>query len=275
MNFLFFDVDGTLLSEKGTMPESAVDALKQAKNRGHKIFLSTGRAYGEILPELWEINFDGMVICGGNTVYLDGSMIFDQVMDRSALQRVVDYLESHRIPYYCESNSGLYASSRVQAFLDDRLLNWQTHGLSKDQHEGIQNLIHLFRFDQPTVRDDVNKISFMGSDHPLDQLKADLEADFMVYGNFHTVFGANSGEVTLKGAHKGLGIQKILECFPKQTITTYGFGDSYNDVEMFDMVDVAVAMGNAAEVLKQRAHFITRHVLDDGLAHALKHLRLI
>ena len=36
---LFFDIDGTLLSEKThTVPQSAKEALKKAKEKGHLIF---------------------------------------------------------------------------------------------------------------------------------------------------------------------------------------------------------------------------------------------
>ena len=41
---LFFDIDGTLLSEKtGKIPESAVQALHEAQRQGHMLFINTGR----------------------------------------------------------------------------------------------------------------------------------------------------------------------------------------------------------------------------------------
>ena len=46
MKALFFDIDGTLLSEKTRqIPESAKEALKEARRRGHLVFINTGRVY--------------------------------------------------------------------------------------------------------------------------------------------------------------------------------------------------------------------------------------
>ena len=43
---LFFDIDGTLLSEKtGEVPESAKQAVKEARSKGHLVFINTGRVY--------------------------------------------------------------------------------------------------------------------------------------------------------------------------------------------------------------------------------------
>ena len=41
---LFFDIDGTILSEiTKEIPESALEALNQAKKNGHKMYINTGR----------------------------------------------------------------------------------------------------------------------------------------------------------------------------------------------------------------------------------------
>ena len=46
---LFFDIDGTLLSEKThTVPQSAKEALKKVKEKGHLIFINTGRPISTI-----------------------------------------------------------------------------------------------------------------------------------------------------------------------------------------------------------------------------------
>ena len=275
MNFLFIDVDGTLLSDKGIIPDSAKYALAQAKDRGHKLFLSTGRALTEIVPEIHALNFDGMVICGGNTVYLNDKLIFDQVLSASQLSRLVEYFTQRKIPFYCEANSGLYASRDLKAFLDDRMDNAETYGIDVHLVEALKRFMKLIIFDQNVLREDVNKISFAGSDHPIEELMNDLSEDFVIYNNLSTVFGKNSGEITLKGSNKAVGIRKILENFPNQKIVTYGFGDGHNDLEMFDEVEVAIAMGNAVDAVKAKAHFVTKAVLEDGLAFALKHLNLI
>ena len=36
---IFLDVDGTLVNDNGVVPESAKDAVRQARNNGHYVFL--------------------------------------------------------------------------------------------------------------------------------------------------------------------------------------------------------------------------------------------
>ena len=50
---LFFDIDGTLVDfGNSTMSPSTADALINAKQNGHMIFLCTGRSYNQIYPSL-------------------------------------------------------------------------------------------------------------------------------------------------------------------------------------------------------------------------------
>lgn len=65
--FIFLDVDGTLVDYHNHIPESAVKAIRQARENGHLIYVCTGRSKAEMQPELWDIGLDGMM--GGNGSY--------------------------------------------------------------------------------------------------------------------------------------------------------------------------------------------------------------
>ena len=58
LNF-FFDVDGTLLPFGKGLPESALEAILDAKSRGHRIFVCTGTSPSEMDKALSPIPFDG------------------------------------------------------------------------------------------------------------------------------------------------------------------------------------------------------------------------
>ena len=46
---MFFDIDGTILSETThTIPKSTVEGLQKAKEQGHLIFINTGRPFSSI-----------------------------------------------------------------------------------------------------------------------------------------------------------------------------------------------------------------------------------
>lgn len=58
-NFIFFDIDGTIISEDGYLPESAVRAIQAARKKGNATLINTGRTAMNVDPFLREIGFDG------------------------------------------------------------------------------------------------------------------------------------------------------------------------------------------------------------------------
>ena len=66
---IFLDVDGTLCNYEGVIPESAKQAIKQARKNGHKVYICTGCSRAEVYQEIWDIGLDGMI--GGNGSYVE------------------------------------------------------------------------------------------------------------------------------------------------------------------------------------------------------------
>jgi len=77
------------------------------------------------------------------------------------------------------------------------------------------------------------------------------------------------------GGSKAFGIQKLLENKNFLDVPTYAFGDGLNDIEMFQLVDHPIAMGNCVEPLKALAEFITDDNNNDGIAKGLNKFGLI
>ena len=72
-NYLFLDIDGTLVKFDGTMPKSTEEALKAAQKNGHKLILCTGRGCGQIDPWMLEkIAFVGIISSSGARVQYGG-----------------------------------------------------------------------------------------------------------------------------------------------------------------------------------------------------------
>ena len=72
---LFFDVDGTLLSERtGLIPESARNALIKARSNGHLIFINSGRTYCNLDEIKRQIEADGY-LCGCGTQVIAGDRV--------------------------------------------------------------------------------------------------------------------------------------------------------------------------------------------------------
>lgn len=65
MKVVFLDIDGTLVDYNGNVPESTKKAILQAKEKGHKMVLCTGRSKFQIPKQLWELGMDGVISGAG------------------------------------------------------------------------------------------------------------------------------------------------------------------------------------------------------------------
>ena len=82
-------------------------------------------------------------------------------------------------------------------------------------------------------------------------------------------------EIVPKGCSKGTGIQLVCRKLGIAREQTYAFGDSVNDLPMFEAAGHSIAMGNASEFVKQQASYVTDTLHQDGIYHALEHFGLV
>ena len=69
-------------------------------------------------------------------------------------------------------------------------------------------------------------------------------------------------------ATKGQGVTALCERIGTPLARTAVIGDMYNDLSMFDVAGLAIAMGNAPDPVKARAQRHTRSNAEDGFAAA-------
>lgn len=107
---VFLDVDGTIVTYENVLPASAARAIREARAAGHKVLMCTGRSKGEVQPELAALGFDGMI--GGNGAYVevDGRAVMHRLVTPEQCRRIVDWCHARDLPFYLESNNGLFAS---------------------------------------------------------------------------------------------------------------------------------------------------------------------
>ena len=47
----FIDIDGTLVDYENNLPDSAVEAIQQARKNGHCVYVCTGRSKAEVYQQ--------------------------------------------------------------------------------------------------------------------------------------------------------------------------------------------------------------------------------
>lgn len=264
MKSLFFDIDGTLVNFQGKMPDSTRDALRQAKLKGHKIILCSGRSYCQIYPWLLNMDFDGVIAASGAYVTYGDKVIYEHGLQGEALQRVIEVMHNAQAKYMAQTPTKIFTRSEqtIPTFYKMQEASGQI-----DAEVIIDSKVQL--------REDIEKISFFESKIELDDVKSILSPYCEITAISFEKITNDAGEITAKGVTKALGIQKFIEYVGITQEDTISFGDSSNDHEMIEYTNIGVAMGNASDALKQKANFITKHIDEDGIYHAMVEMELL
>ena len=90
-----------------------------------------------------------------------------------------------------------------------------------------------------------------------------------------TWWHAGAVDIVPKGISKAKGIDEMLRHWGVSLEESLAIGDGENDVDMLRHCAIGVAMGNAANITKEAADYVTDDIDEDGLYNALKHFELI
>ena len=273
---IFLDVDGTLVDYENHLPASAVEAVRRARGKGHRVYICTGRSKAEVYPWLWDIGLDGMT--GGNGGYVEdhGHVVFYQCITLEQCRRIVDWLHGRGLEFYLESNSGLYASERFEeAALPVVRLYSKRKERPDAERATVRSAFPDMIFGGGLYRDDLNKVSFLLSSYQ-DYLGArdafpDLKAGTWGGKDEEALFG----DLGVKDTDKAAAVETLLRFLHAAREDTIAFGDAKVDIPMLAYCACGVAMGNGGPEIRAMADLVTDSVEDDGLYHAFEKLGLL
>lgn len=271
---IFLDIDGTLTEPgKNTPPDSAVEAVRRARNNGHIVVLCSGRNYGLLSP-LLQFGFDGLIGSAGGYIEYDGQVIYDCPMTSEQQSRVLSALQNNGVYYIIEGKNHSYSDNGFKKFLEhnicdssnSELLRWQEH-VKNDQ---------ITRPMDEYKGEPIYKVVFMSPgmerlQEPIQQFKEEFY--FCIQDeNASTII---NGDLINKAFHKGTAVERLCEYLGIALADTIAFGDSMNDLEMLQTVAMSVCMGNGSQELMRFANEICPPINENGLYKAFDKLRLI
>ena len=253
----FFDIDGTLLPFGAkALPDSTVAALAALRKNGIRTFIATGRPPVH-LPHLHAfdgIPFDGYVTMNGQYCYLaDGTLLYSQFIDRTALRSLLPYIEKEQI------SVGFVGRD----FCDFNLINDLSRSFALTLQQGTGDV--SLRVEQ----DDIYQLSAF--------LPIEKEPEFLRHcpGCEAVRWSPDFCDILPAGGGKPNGLSHTLAHLGLTREQAIAFGDGGNDVTMLEYAGIGVAMGNACDEAKAAADYITDDVTADGLAKALAHFDLL
>lgn len=249
----FFDVDGTLMTTSHTMLDSTRRALETMRERGIRTIVATGRPSYE-LPSYLDGLFDTYVCLNGQYCSDAEGVYRDCPLDDADVQAVAAQVRKGVFDALALQRDSCFATRLTQRVLDTaRALN-QSYEV-KDLDEQLHLPIYQFcafvdSADEHLVRDVAHGV----------RLTRWTEL-------FCDVIPAQGG--------KGAGIQATLERYGLAPEDTIAFGDGENDLSMFELCGTSVAMGNAWDVVKEHADYVTDDCDSDGVWNACRHFGLV
>lgn len=206
-----------------------------------------------------QIPFRGFVTMDGAHVRLGNRVVFDKCFPRDLLAKIVSEMEAVDM-------SAFFQGTETCAQLSPDGRN------PYDVEEvGTARSIEGLSLIKPDLR--FGKIDFYGIDYGRYQKSEFLKRELMYYD-----VADGCHELVMPGVSKGTGAACLLEALEWETglapSRVYAFGDSENDISLFDIADESIAMGQSSDAVKNRATFVTGTCRDDGVARALRHFDL-
>lgn len=272
---IFIDIDGTLFDhKKDAIPESAKEAILNAKSKGHKIFLSTGRPYADIDKEILDFPLDGMIVSCGAVVYVENKPIYCKTYPQKELINLIQLMLVNNIGFSLDGIHKNYLSEEAFICLSGLMFkNNEDSELSR----AMMAKNNCFPFEEMKEEDlkEVVKISIFTKNkescEKLFQKIPDSLTGFMYKNNHLDLY---NGEISIKGLTKATGLKQIANYLNVPIEDTIAIGDSLNDLDILQAAGLSICMGNGADECKKAADFTTKDISDDGLAYALKHFNL-
>lgn len=257
---LFFDIDGTILSEEtNTIPSSTLNAIASARENGHLAFVNTGRPYAIIEQMIKDVGFDGFVCGCGTNIYFQGKEIYHQTLDVNTRRKIID------LAYLCKVDCMLEGKTAV-CFKDELYHPIMTFLKNKFIEEGHNTLIYSKNSDMPFDKFTV----WYTFESDIESFKNAIKDEFTIIQRADDFI-----EVVPKNCSKASGIDFLTNYLDMPHDSTISFGDSTNDLSMLIHTKESVAMGNSNPILFDKVTHITTDIDENGIENALKHFHII
>jgi len=258
---IFFDVDGTLIdahADVHTVPEDALKAMKRLQALGHKMIICSGRPKLMLGDYFLNLGFDGYVLANGAYVELDGKSVYENRMDESLTQDIVELLDSLGAEYMLETADNIYirpGCTEIPKFF---------------ARSGIGD-IFTYTDDMASLIPYTLKIEPNIMDDDIARFK-DAAENFALIPCFDNHGTGNTFEIYSPSVSKATGMAELLKAMGVDQSQTIAFGDGVNDMEMIRYAHTGVAMANGVQALKDIADIVAPAVKDNGLYQTLKEL---
>lgn len=258
---IFFDIDGTLVSEDGlfTIPDSTRTAIEMTRKKGNLTFINTGRTAFNVNKKVRQLGFDGLICGCGTYIEYNGEILLYNKLNQDFCREVAELMRKCGVTPVYEHKDGYFFDDKAPQIpdLDDFLENFVDEGI--DVSRRVEDAD--FAFDKFVV--------WESESSDMELFRRETGRNFEIIDRGHGFY-----ENVPLGFSKATAIELILNRLDIPFANAYAIGDSANDLPMLKAVPNSIAMGGAEKIYPYVSH-ITTSLHNDGIYNALKYYNLI
>ena len=253
---IFFDIDDTL-SRNGIIAEHNQATLEALSKTDIKLVISTGRSKAilpaDILALLEADILDAIICMNGQYSFDNKGLISHYPLSSEQADKIVQLCQTSQLIHKFDSATHIAWSSENARL---REYNAITPNSIVDPVYYLSNPVYQCSVFFNNQQDKMQDIDFAEDDLKL--------------VHWHHI----GADILPINASKARGIKDVCQYYGVDARECMAFGDGMNDLEMFDLVGYAVAMGDAQPALIERADFVTGTIEERGIQSVLEQFHI-
>lgn len=256
------DIDGTLVRSDQSISPRTLEALIRVQEQGTKVCICSGRPTFGIAPHANTLRLGDF---GGFVVSYNGAGIYNWATKEEIYAKRLDPAV---LPYLCECVQK--GNFHILTYVGDHIVS-DVADNPYVQFTSMRNRmpIHPVPNFLAEVTYPITKCMIVGDPEPLHQLELEMVSQLQGRADAYRSEPFFL-EVVPTGIEKAQGLSALLAHLGLKREELMAFGDGYNDIGMIQFAGMGIAMGNAQEVTKKAADFVTESNEADGIAIALE-----
>ena len=256
---LAIDMDGTLLNESKVITKHTKKVLKEAKEKGVKVVLSSGRPIEGLKKYLDELD----LIEDNQYVLSYNGCLVQEVKSKKVIHEIglcgKDLHEAYKLSQKIGVN--IHAFSAKLGLITPKISKYT-------ELEADLNGLNITEIDFMKIEEDHNIIKIMLIDEAPKLDEAAKKIPDEIYKKYSLVKSAPFFlEIINKNGNKGTGLEALGKYTNIKKEEMIAIGDASNDAEMIKYAGLGVAMENGMNQVKKIADEITNSNEEDGVAN--------
>lgn len=271
IKLICIDMDGTLLNSNHEVTERNKEVLRKAHSKGINIALTTGRIFvsARYYSDLIGINAP---VIASNGAYIKNNYedraILEGALDKKTAIEIYKIVHKHNLNINFNSWDTLIREKEVPKNHAYYIMNKYITEEKRVKFLVTNDIISTINNFEGTLLKGI-VIEEKGNKDNLWAAKKEIKEKFK--DKLHVVSsGSDNFEIMDGSISKGNAVLHLAKSLNINKDEIMCIGDSENDISMLKVAGVSVAMGNANEIVKEIADFITDTNNNDGVSKAIE-----